>query len=323
VSDATGINLAMGTLGRELQNTTAAALASGALQPIATEQEVVEDQGVPFIVRSVSSLARKHAALPTPSPPGSPPPPGKRFDPFLPYDPALLVAELSATHLALLNKFPVVPNHLLIVTRVYEPQENLLTLGDFQALCACLAEIDGLAFYNAGQAAGASQSHKHLQLVPLPLGADGHRVPIEARLGVAGQGATLDRSSMAPLPFAHALAPLGFDGARVAEMAAALHDCYGELRRALAASVLARGAAPLDRTAQPSTMALAYNLLVTRQWMLLVARRCESFQSISVNSLGFAGSLFVRNRQELELVRSRRPMALLEAVGYPILRHSM
>ena len=96
MSDATGINLAMGTLGRELQNTTAAALASGALQPIATEQEVVEDQGVPFIVRSVSSLARKHAALPTPSPPGSPPPPGERFDPFLPYDPALLVAELSA-----------------------------------------------------------------------------------------------------------------------------------------------------------------------------------------------------------------------------------
>jgi ATP adenylyltransferase/5',5'''-P-1,P-4-tetraphosphate phosphorylase II len=36
-----------------------AALAAGALQPIATEQRVVEDADVRFVVRSVSSLERK------------------------------------------------------------------------------------------------------------------------------------------------------------------------------------------------------------------------------------------------------------------------
>ena len=34
---------------------------------------------------------------------------------------------------------------------------------------AILAEFDGLGFYNGGETAGASQPHKHLQIVPLPL----------------------------------------------------------------------------------------------------------------------------------------------------------
>ena len=36
------------------------------------------------------------------------------------------------------------------------------------ALGACLREVDGLAFFNGGSDAGASQRHKHLQLVPFP-----------------------------------------------------------------------------------------------------------------------------------------------------------
>ena len=42
--------------------------------------------------------------------------------------------------------------------------------ADFDALARGLAAIDGLAFYNGGTVAGASQPHKHLQLVPVPLG---------------------------------------------------------------------------------------------------------------------------------------------------------
>ena len=45
--------------GAAIVERTRAALAAGALQPIATEQSVVEDAGVRFVVRSVSSLERK------------------------------------------------------------------------------------------------------------------------------------------------------------------------------------------------------------------------------------------------------------------------
>ena len=67
----------------------------------------------------------------------------------------MYVADLSATHVGLLNKFYVVPHHLLIVTRHFESQESSLTPADFQTLWSCLAEYNSLGFYNSGAAAGA------------------------------------------------------------------------------------------------------------------------------------------------------------------------
>jgi ATP adenylyltransferase len=51
--------------------------------------------------------------------------------------------------------------------------------------------------------------------------------------------------------------------------------------------------------------------------MLLVPRSVEQVQGIAVNSLGFAGSLFVRDAQEMETVRAFGPMTLLRRVGLP------
>ena len=59
---------------------------------------------------------------------------------------------------------------------------------------------------------------------------------------------------------------------------------------------------------------MAYNLLVTRDWMLVVPRSAEHCGSISVNALGFAGSLFVRNQTELQMLRHLGPLRILEAV---------
>jgi ATP adenylyltransferase len=60
-----------------------------------------------------------------------------------------------------------------------------------------------------------------------------------------------------------------------------------------------------------------YNLLFSKQWMWLVPRSREHYQDISVNALGFAGSLFVRDSKQLDLVRNVGPMAMLSAVGVP------
>ena len=103
-------------------------------------------------------------------------------NPFLPYDADLWVTDISQTHICLLNKFNVIENHILVVTRVFEDQESLLTAEDFEAMWICMAEFDGLAFYNSGPIAGASQQHKHLQIVPLPLAPKGLMGPIEEAL---------------------------------------------------------------------------------------------------------------------------------------------
>ncbi|MGN6316204.1 phosphorylase, partial [Trinickia sp.] len=205
-------SLRPGTLWPTLLDRTDHALLCGALRPIETVGTVLEDGGVRFVIRQVSSLMNKPRADPSQS--GEPRP---SVDPFLPYDPDLFVADVSPTHVALLNKFNVIDHHLLIVTRAFEPQEALLDLADFQAWFACLGEFDGLGFYNGGREAGASQPHKHLQIVPLPLGDRGQSLPIESL--VEGASFKGDVAKLPGLAFEHAFTALP---PSVPEQAAAL-----------------------------------------------------------------------------------------------------
>jgi ATP adenylyltransferase len=61
----------------------------------------------------------------------------------------------------------------------------------------------------------------------------------------------------------------------------------------------------------------AYNLLFTREWMLIVPRKQEEFEKISVNSLGFAGALLVKNQQQMQLLKNINPINLLNNVAFP------
>jgi len=280
-----------GTLWSTLLEQTAHARRCGAIQSIPTTSEVIKQGGVAFQVRILTALTKKEEAKAT----------QPTDNPFLPYDPDLYVAEISPTHVALLNKFNVVDHHLLIVTRAFEPQEALLTHADCTALLICLAEIDGLGFYNAGRIAGASQRHKHLQLIPLPASTE-PRLPIEPLLHSARMvGAT----GLVPgLPFLHAYAPMDPEWIDPRKNgASALLACYHSLLSGVALSAEAPSA--------------AYNLLVTRQWLLLVPRSEEYFEGISINALGFAGALLVKDAAQFALLRKHGPMTALMRVALP------
>lgn len=262
-----------GTLWSSIVERTARALASGALVPIRTDIEVIEDEGVPFLVRVVSNLERKAKAAPPPD--GKPP-----RNPFIPpYEEDLFVSFVPPAHACLLNKFNVFDHHALLVTQAYEEQDALLTTADFKALLSCMAEFDALAFYNGGRSAGASQRHKHLQLVPVPLAAGGLRTPIDEAIARGG------------MPFRHALGPPLQEPTQA-------HATYMRLLRDVGC----------ERAGTP------YNLLATREWTMVVPRLQEHFESISLNALAFVGSLLVKNREQLERVRKVGPMAMLRAV---------
>jgi ATP adenylyltransferase len=283
-------------LWQRVVETTRRALARGALEPISTEQEVVAEGGIEFVVHVLARLAGKRRLTAAQRQSGT--------NPFLPPDRELWVADISDSHIAVLNRFNVLEHHLLIVTRDFEDQRQPLTLSDFAALGRCMAEVDGLGFYNGGEEAGASQAHKHLQLVPLPLGRGPASTPIDA---VIDDDIPVDAPTRcAALSFAHALVRL--DGSPIGEARASK---MLELASDLLAVIGVRGA---DRP---------YNLLLTRRWMMAVPRRLEFFEGISVNALGFAGSLLVRDRSELAVIRKRGPMRVLESVaGQEISRRS-
>jgi ATP adenylyltransferase len=296
----------MTTLRAAIERQTAHALACGALLPIETAQTHIDDGGVRFAVRVAANLARKDEARVTQHTSREPPP----RNPFLPYEPDLYVADLSPTHVALLNKFNVIDQHLLIVTRRFEPQEALLDLADFHALIAALREIDGLGFYNGGPIAGASQAHKHLQLVPLPLGGDGYPAPIEALTGSAQAVHGARPIAVVPgLRFRHAFARLdpGLDQGTPDDAARLALDGYRTLLDAADLPTI-----DVDGVAHQGA---PYNLLVTRRWMLAVPRSVECVEGISVNSLGYAGSFFVRNDAQLQKLAQLGPMTALERVG--------
>ncbi len=282
------ILLKPGTLWTSVRNKTAHALQCGALLSIPTEFEFVEQGGVNFLVRIVSNLERKKTAKQNQN---------QEFNPFLPYEEDLFVADISDTHVCILNKFNVVDYHLLIITRAFEEQDSLLTLEDFAAMWACLADYDGLAFYNSGKIAGASQRHKHLQIVPLPLAPSGTQIPISPLLSSAKFQNT--RATIPGLPFLHAFAPLDSRGMESPfTAAAATLEQYQTLLQVLGLQV-----------SDP------YNLLATREWMLIVPRSHEEFESISVNSLGFAGALLVRNHAQMQILKTIGPMNILKSVG--------
>ncbi len=285
------------TLWSTLVARTEHALACGALHPIETTQTELDEDGVRFVVRQVSSLVRKPPAESREARPF--------VDPFLPYDPELFVADISSTHFALLNKFNVLDHHLLIVTRAFEPQEALVDLDDFTAWLACLDEFDGLGFYNGGREAGASQPHKHMQVVPLPLGDAGLSLPIAPLLDAASFDGLI--GTLPGFPFEHAFTqltpgPLEQAAAQALERYQMLLDAVGV------------GSVSVDGRVHQGA---PYNLLLTPRWMLLVPRSSEDAAGISVNALGFSGSLFVKNAEQLAVLRHIGPMTMLRRVGLP------
>ena len=297
------IFLEPGKLWNRIVEQTKYARHCGALQSIETDYQFIEQNGISFLVRSLSNIVRKEQAQQQKKKLQKIT--NQEFDPFLPYEEDLFIADISPTHLCLLNKFNVVDHHLLIVTRAFEDQVNLLNLADFLALWLCMQEVDGLAFYNGGKIAGASQRHKHLQLIPLPFIAEECYLPIKT---VVANAVFNDNVGQVPqFPFRHAIALLDLTASdSPTEKARKMLACYYSLLQKVCLAV--------DKNSPIQSG--AYNMLATRDWMMIVPRSQESFSSISINSLGFAGSLFVRDRQQIKLLQEMKPMTILSKVAF-------
>jgi ATP adenylyltransferase len=265
----------------EVVDRAEAALAQGAMHSFECALEFVQDGAVEFVIRIATNFpAGENAAGRTKAAPKLPP------NPFASPEPALVVRELTPTHRALLNKFSVLREHLLVVTREYVDQKVLLDERDFEALAICMQDAEVLGFYNGGTEAGASQSHKHLQVVTLPL-SPRHSVPMDTLLG----------RTQPELPFRHGFARLATGQvSRPADMV----RTYLELHRQAGLH------APMP-----------YNLLVTHEWMLLVPRARDRFEGVSINSLAFAGSFFVRDALHAHIIREAAPLSVLRSVAMP------
>lgn len=276
---------------------SASARASGALLPIQAEETILEDAGLRFIVRWVSSLAVKDAAKVTL--PGGPRDPN--FNPFLAPEPALTVGPVGDHHVAILNKFPVCDRHLVLARRTFEEQLIPLALIDFNALALVMGEYGGLGFYNGGAPAGASQRHKHVQWIPA---AEGNA---SMRLLVAGLPADTPEQGLhrhPALAMKHCCVRVSNAKGTPVELAAqGMHAAFKRACLELGLETDENGLLP------------SFNLLAGDGWLMVVPRSREHFDEVSINALSYGGTLYVRRPEQVEAIRATGPLRVLAAVG--------
>lgn len=146
----------------------------------------------------------------------------------------------------------------------------------------------------------SSQRHKHLQVVPTPLDPTAtDRTPFDGAIMGALSGASPGEVRYSPsFPFVHAIVSLS-------DCADVVDDVAAETTFARYIYLLAELAKQLSL--EPSTGSecpFPYNLLATRDWLLIVPRSKESYGDISVNALGFAGALLIPKPDLLDQIRT-------------------
>ena len=72
-----------------------------------------------------------------------------------------------------------------------------------------------------------------------------------------------------------------------------------------------------NRDHREGSQHIPYNVVLTNEYMMVVPRSRETCGPVSVNSMGFAGSLFVRSQAELDHIKEQGPLRILSDVGLP------
>ena len=262
-------------------------------------EELVEEGGIPFLVRVVPHLSKRipstgQTSLVTP------------VNPFMPYDDALFVENTTDTHVCLLNKYSALSLHALLVTRTIVDQAQPLNLTDFIAIHQSLSTLDGLIVFNSGKASGGSQPHRHIHFLPHPYHSQAKLWPIEG--AISDHWSCFQIRQIPTLYFLHSVARLESCKSRdpVAQAIQSL-ELYQQM---LVEVGLQSMSAPVDRLGD-------YNLLMNRSWMMLIPRCRSNYGDISINGLGFSGLLIVTDKSHLQTIKAVGPLAVLASLGYP------
>jgi len=244
-----------------------------------------------------------------------------RKDPFSPpYTEALFLGDLTQEEdteeefVTLLNKYSVVRDHFLLVTKEFAPQTTPLTpdqlAKSYQLLQAAnRAGKKLLSFFNCGVLSGASQPHKHVQFLPLEEDAPIERLAKRARLEQPDKPFALN------VPYANFVLrlPSSTRDSSPSEVSQILGSSFMTLLDLVINNIRRQPDYPPGK---PS-----FNVLLTLEHLHLIPRRQEAHrlevtgEELPVNALGFAGMLLVKSEVELEAVKSEGAGKILRAVA--------
>ncbi|KGG12454.1 MULTISPECIES: DUF4922 domain-containing protein [Prochlorococcus] len=227
---------------------------------------------------------------------------GPHHNPFHPWDTNLEISNILDKHVLILNKYPVQPGHMLLITKNWEPQDGWLTLNDWSALSKVNEDTKGLWFFNSGPLAGASQPHRHLQL--LRRTTESPACPRDNWFTNLLNSSTISDSILSRSC-----------DVRLISHTNLLHNGDYLYENYLGMCKKMDIGSP-EKDLKPK---YPYNLLITSNWMALIRRSKECAYGFSINALGFAGYLLCRDNSNLDWLEKNGPVSLLENVVFPII----
>ena len=216
---------------------------------------------------------------------------GPKINPFKPWDNILEIDSIGKYHQLILNKYPVQLGHILLITNEWKEQNGWLEIKDWKAIKEVNKDTSGLWFFNCGPLAGASQPHRHIQLL--------RRSPSELSCPREKWILDLNNVNYKNEKFSKNIILKKFSKSLNEEN---IHAIYKEL-----AYKLGLGEPRKDKKPRHP-----YNLIFTNKWIILIKRKTDNLFGISINALGYAGYILVTEKSDINYLRKFGPEKLLE-----------
>lgn len=216
---------------------------------------------------------------------------GPKQNPFCPWEKILEIDKIGYHHQLILNKYPVQKGHILLITNNWKPQNGWLDINDWKAIQKVNKDTSGLWFFNSSPNAGASQPHRHFQL--LRRSKDEISCPREKWFLEMKK----DINSYSKLKKNIVVSKFN-----LLENSISLLELYLELSKKLGL-----GDPISDRKPR-----YPYNLLITNKWIAIIKRSNDHIHGFSINALGFAGYLLVTEKSDINYLKEYGPEKLLE-----------
>ena len=212
---------------------------------------------------------------------------GPKRNPFMPWDSRLEIQPVNEKHTLILNKYPVQIGHMLLITNTWHPQNGWLNKSDFEAIAKVDDDTTGLWFFNSSKEAGASQPHRHFQL--LPRHSDEIVCP-RYKWFCSLLNSKNDKKS--EISHCVSIKPRK-------DLKRSCNENNNELFESYKSMVKDMNLGDIDVVNKPLK---PYNLLITSDWIALIKRGTDKYNGFSINALGFAGYFLGTKKSKIDFL---------------------
>tara|TARA_B100000941_G_C28458228_1_gene529163 strand:- start:375 stop:1205 length:831 start_codon:yes stop_codon:yes gene_type:complete len=216
---------------------------------------------------------------------------GPKQNPFNPWEKTLEIEKIGNNHQLILNKYPVQKGHILLITNTWKPQDGWLDINDWLAIQKVNNDTTGLWFFNSSSIAGASQPHRHIQLLRRSLG--------EVSCPREKWFLDLEKSKDNETKLKKSIIVSQFN---FLENSSNLYNLYLKLTKEIG----------LGDPINDKKPRYPYNVLITNNWIAIIRRSFDHVHGFSINGLGFAGYLLITEKSDTNYLKKFGPEKLLE-----------